>query len=299
MSTVISSSLILLVPLLLAAMGGLVHRASGIVNIGLEGQMLIGALLGAVISGATGSWALGMLAAGLTGAVSAWLMTLVITRLQANQIIVGLGFNILAAGVIGFVLTWQMGVSGTYRVPGLDRLPRYDIVWLDSIPVLGPVFNHKDLVFWLTLVLIPLLVWLLRSTRFGVRVRAAGDAEQAAASQGINVLSIRERAGAIAGALAGLGGAYLSVAQVGLFNDEMVAGRGFIALAAFYFGRARPVPTALACLVFAFFDALQVNLQSSSSTSQLLTTLPYLSVLIALAIAAYRDSIRREKVPSV
>lgn len=295
MSTVISSSLILVVPLLLAAMGGLIHRASGIVNIGLEGQMLIGALVGAVVSGATGNWVVGMFAAALAGAASAWLMTLVITRLKANQIIVGLGFNILAAGMIGFVLSWHMGVSGTYRVPGLDRLPRYDIAWLDSIPVLGALFNHKDLVFWLTLLLIPFLVWVLRSTRFGVRVRAAGDAEQAAASQGLNILTIRERAGLIAGLLAGLGGAYLSIAQVGLFNEEMVAGRGFIALAAFYFGRARPVPTALACLVFAFFDALQVNLQSSSSTSQLLSTLPYLSVLIALAIAAYRDSVRREK----
>ena len=110
MSTVIASSLILMVPLLLAAMGGLIHRASGIVNIGLEGQMLIGALIGAVVSGATGNWALGMIGGALAVAVSAWLMTQVITRLKANQIIVGLGFNILAAGVIGFVLTWQMGV---------------------------------------------------------------------------------------------------------------------------------------------------------------------------------------------
>lgn len=299
MSVVVSASLILMVPLLLAAMGGLVHRASGIVNIGLEGQMLIGALVGAVVSGATGNWAAGMLAGAISGAVSAWLMTLVITRLKANQIIVGLGFNILAAGVIGFVLAWQMGVSGTYRVPGLDRLPRYDIAWLDSIPVVGAVFNNKDLVFWLTLLLVPLLVWVLRSTRFGIRVRAAGDAEQAAASQGINILHIRERAGLIAGALAGLGGAYLSIAQVGLFNEDMTAGRGFIALAAFYFGRAKPVPTALACLVFAFFDALQVSFQSSSSISQLLTTLPYLSVLVALAITAYRDTIKQKKVASV
>lgn len=296
MSAVIATSLILMVPLLLAAMGGLVHRASGIVNIGLEGQMLIGALTGAIVSGGTGNWALGMIGGALAGSVSGWLMTLIITRLQANQIIVGLGFNILAAGVIGFVLTWQMGVSGTYRVPGLDRLPRYDIEWLDPIPILGAVLNHKDIVFWLTLFLVPLLVWVLRSTRFGVRVRAVGDAELAAASQGINVLLVRERAGLIAGALAGLGGAYLSIAQVGLFNEEMIAGRGFIALAAFYFGRARPIPTALACLVFAFFDALQVSLQSSSSLGQLLTTLPYLSVLLALALAAFRDSARKEKV---
>lgn len=299
MSGIIAGSLLLLVPLLLAAMGGLVHRASGIVNIGLEGQMLIGALVGAVVSGAMGHWAAGMLGAGVAGAVSAWLMTLVITRLKANQIIVGLGFNIFATGVIGFVLSWQLGISGTYRVPGLDRVPRYSIDWLNEIPILGPALNNKDVVFWFAIALVPLLVWVLRSTRFGIRIRASGNAEEAAASQGINVRAMRERAGLIAGGLAGLGGAYLSIAYIGLFNIDMISGRGFIALAAFYFGRSRPLPTALACLVFSAFDSLQFSWQSATAAGQLLTALPYLSVVAALAFAGFRDTYRKGRVGSI
>jgi len=295
MSTVVSSALLLLVPLLLAAMGGLVHRASGVVNIGLEGQMLAGALIGLVVSGWAGNWAIGLLAAALLGGITSLAMTLVITRLRANEIIVGLGFNILVAGIIGFVLKWELGVSGTLRIDGLDRIPRWDIPGVSSIPVLRELFSGKDIIFWAALLLVPALVWMLGHTRFGLRLRAAGDSPTAAESLGVRIRPMREAAGFIAGALAGIGGAYLSLAQVGLFNSQMIAGRGFIALAAFYFGRNRPVPTALACLLFAFFDALQVNLQNGTSIGQLLNALPYLIVVLALTISAQQQKLRTRK----
>lgn len=298
MSTVFSSALLLVVPLLFAAIGGLVHRASGVVNIGLEGQMLAGALVGVLVSGHTGSWVAGILAAVLTGAVTGGLMTLVITRLRANQIIVGLGVNIVVAGVIGFVLKWKLGVSGTLRIEGLDRVPRWHIAALDDVPVLRELVNGKDVLFVLALLLIPATAWLLRNTAFGLRLRAAGDAEAAASSLGLNVSRLREYCGLIAGGLAGLGGGYLALAQVGLFNSQMIAGRGFIALAAFYFGRNRPVPTAVACLIFAFFDALQSSLRTGASIGQLLTTLPYLIVVVALALSAARQRARARKLPA-
>lgn len=296
MSTVVSSSLLLVVPLLLAALGGLLHRASGVVNIGLEGQMLIGALLGVVFSGLTGSWLVGVLAAVVVAGVSGWLMTLVITRLKANEIIVGLGFNIAVTGIIGFILKWKMGVSGTYRIDGLDRVPRWVIPGVSDIPVLRELISGKDIIFLFAVLLVPASVWLLNNTRYGLRLRATGDAPAAAESLGINTKRMRESAGLLAGALAGLGGAYLSLAQVGLFNSQMIAGRGFIALAAFYFGRNRPVPTALACLLFAFFDAFQVSLQTGSAFGGLLTTLPYLIVVVALALSAYQQKLRSRKV---
>ncbi|GLY68033.1 ABC transporter permease [Amycolatopsis taiwanensis] len=298
MSTVFSSALLLVVPLLFAALGGLVHRASGVVNIGLEGQMLAGALVGVLVSGHTGSWVLGILGAVLAGGITGLLMTLVITRLRANAIIVGLGVNILVAGVIGFVLKWELGVAGTLRIDGLDRVPRWHIDALDGVPVLREIVNDKDVLFLLALVLIPATAWMLRNTAFGLRLRAAGDAETAAESLGLNVLRKREYAGLIAGVLAGLGGGYLSLAQVGLFNSQMIAGRGFIALAAFYFGRNRPVPTAIACLIFAFFDAWQGSLQTGTSIGQLLTTLPYLIVVVALASSAAQQRARARKLPS-
>lgn len=295
MSTVISSSLLLLVPLLLAAIGGMLHRASGIVNIGLEGQMLIGALLGVVFSALTGSWIVGSLAAMLVSGVGGLVMTLIITRLNANMIIVGLGFNIFVAGVIGFVLRWKFGISGTLRMDNLDRIPRWDIPGIGDLPIFREFFNGKDVVFVLALLLMPASLLLLRHTRFGLRLRAAGDAPAAAESLGVATKRLQESAGFIAGALAGLGGAYLSLAQVGLFNSEMIAGRGFIALAAFYFGRNRPIPTALACLLFAFFDALQVSLQTGSAFGQLLTTLPYVMVVVALAASAiHQQSLPRK-----
>lgn len=292
MSIVISSALLLVVPLVLAAMGGLVHRSAGVVNIGLEGQMLIGALLGAVFSAITHSWVIGLAAAALGGAAGSLLMTLIITRLAANEIIVGLGFNIFVAGVIGFVLKWKLGVSGTLRLDGLQRVPRWSVSWLADVPVARELLNGKDIVFWCTVLLVPAIAWVLRNTRYGVRVRAAGDSPSAATSLGIDVKRIRESAGLIAGALAGLGGAYLSLAQVGLFNSEMIAGRGFIALAAFYFGRNKPLPTALACLLFAFFDALQISLQTGSSYGDLFTTLPYIIVVVALGLSAYQQRVR-------
>src|SRR5690606_12629930 len=281
-----------------AAVGGLVHRASGVVNIGLEGQMLAGAFVGVLVSAQTGSWFAGVLGAVVAGTVTGLLMTLVITRLQANQIIVGLGVNILLAGVIGFVLKWELGVSGTLRIDGLDRVPRWTIPALADVPVLDELLNDKDVLFFLALALVPATAWMLRNTSFGLRLRACGDAETAAASLGVAVNRMREYSGMIAGALAGLGGAYLSLAHVGLFNDQMIAGRGFIALAAFYFGRNRPVPTAIACLIFAFFDAWQHSLQTGTAIGQLFTTLPYVVVVVALALSAAQQRARARRMPT-
>jgi len=298
MSTVVSSALLLVVPLLFAAVGGLVHRASGVVNIGLEGQMLAGAFVGVLVSAQTGSWFAGVLGAVVAGTVTGLLMTLVITRLQANHIIVGLGVNILLAGVIGFVLKWELGVSGTLRIDGLDRVPRWTIPALADVPVLDELLNDKDVLFFLALALVPATAWMLLNTSFGLRLRACGDAETAAASLGVAVNRMREYSGMIAGALAGLGGAYLSLAHVGLFNDQMIAGRGFIALAAFYFGRNRPVPTAIACLIFAFFDAWQHSLQTGTAIGQLFTALPYVVVVAALALSAAQQRARARRMPT-
>jgi simple sugar transport system permease protein len=289
MNDLIASSALLAVPLVICALGGLIHRASGMVNIGLEGQMLAGALLGAVISGYSGSWFLGVLAAAGAGLVASYLLTVCVTRLGANEIIAGLGMNIVITGLIGFILKWKLGVSSTLMVANLQPLPRLHLPVIDQVPVLGPLLNDRDPLFWFAVLLLPLVIWLLKATRFGLRLRACGDAEGAAVSLGLHVRRLREAAGAVAGALAGVAGAHLSLGQVGLFNTQMVAGRGFIALAAFYFGRNKPAPTVAACLAFAFFDALQVRLQSSSASGQLVSTIPYLVVVVILTLSAVRQ----------
>jgi len=289
----LASALTLSVPLVLAALGGAIHRRAGVVNIGLEAHMIIGALLGAVVSGATSNWALGALAGMLAGAVSGGIMSLVITRLKGNEIIVGLGFNIVAFGVIGYVLRAGLGVSGTLQFDGLERLPKIVIPGVADVPILGALVSGKDPLFWLCVILVPVLAWLLRNTRWGVRLRATGASEPASASLGLRTLAIRDGAGIIAGALAALGGVALSLGTVGLFNENMTAGRGYVALAAFYFGRSRPLPTALACVLFGFFDALQIRLQTVGGFSaDIISTLPYIAVVAVLAFTGIREHYR-------
>lgn len=286
----IASALLLVTPLVIASMGGLVNRCGGIVNIGLEGQMVVGAFVGAVVSGHTRNWLLGVLAAAAAGGVVGLAMSLVITRLRANEIIVGLGFNIVTAGVIGYILRGVLNVSGTLRVDHLDALPDLSIPGVRDVPVLGALLSGKDPLFWFAVLLVPLIALLLRRSAWGLRLRATGAAEEATRSLGLPTLRIRDASSVVAGVLAGIAGAHLSLGQVGLFNENMVAGRGFIALAAFYFGRSRPWPTTAACVVFAFFDALQVRLQTHDVPAQLVQTLPYAVVVIVLAITGIRQS---------
>lgn len=285
----ISAALLLATPLVITSMGGLVNRLGGIVNIGLEGQMLVGALVGAVVGGAASSWVAGVVAAALAGGVAGLLMSLVITRLRANEIIVGLGFNVVVAGVIGYVLRGVLGVSGTLRVEGLERLPRIRIPGIDGVPVLGALLSGKDPLFWFAVVLVPATAVLLTRTPWGLRLQATGAAEDAARSLGLPTLRLRDASSVVAGMLAGIAGEHLSVGQVGLFDEHMVAGRGYIALAAFYFGRSRPWPTAAACLIFACFDALQIRLQTADVPAQLVQTLPYIVVIVVLAVTGIRD----------
>ncbi len=295
--SIINSTLLLAVPLVLAALGGAIHRRAGVVNIGLEGQMLVGAFVGILVSAATGSWIAGVLAGGLGGALTGLVMSLVITRLSANEIIVGLGFNIVALGIVGFVLRAVFGVSGTLRFPEQPRIPRITIPGIDEIPVLGAILSGKDVLFWFAVLLVPFLAWAFANTRWGIRTRATGVSERASASLGVRTLGLRDTAGMLAGLLAGLGGVALALGVSGLFNENMIAGRGFVALAAFYFGRSKPLPTALACLLFSFFDALQIRLQTSGGfPADLIQTLPYIAVVAVLAWAGFTGLRRRTRV---
>ena len=286
---VLAAATLAATPLLLAALGGLINRRGGIVNIALEGKMLLGAIIAVLVSAQTGSWVLGLLAATAASALAGLVFSLSITRLGANEIIAGLGFNILVAGIIGYALDDQ----GSYQPAGLATLPRIEIPGLDAIPVLGDVLSGKDPITYLSWLAIPAAVWMLASTRAGLRLRAAGAAGDAVHALGLPALRIRDASTVAAGAFAGLAGGQLALGLVGLFNQGMVAGRGFIALAAFYFGRARPVPTAAACGIFALFDAIQIRLQQEGLSTQLVSTLPYVVVIVVLTLTAIQTQ-RRE-----
>ena len=282
MAAVLAAATLATTPLLLAALGGLVNRLGGIVNIALEGKMLLGALTAVLVASTTGTWLFGVLAAAAAGALLGLVFSWSITRLGANEIIAGLGLNVLVAGAIGYGL----GGGRSLQPAGLSRMPRIEIPLIADVPLLGDVLSGKDPLTYLVWIAVPALAWVLVSTPVGLRLRATGADGRIARTLSLPAMRIRDASTVVAGAFAGLAGASLSLGLVGLFNQGMVAGRGFVALAAFYFGRSRPWPTAAACVLFAVFDALQIRVQAVGIPSQLVTALPYLVVVAALSASA-------------
>jgi len=278
----IHAALLMTTPILLAAIGGLVNRVGGIVNIGLESMMLTGALVAVIISADTGSVVLALLAALVAGGIVGLAMSLVVTRLAANEIIVGLGFSVAVAGLVRFLLKSVYGVSGTFNPPGVVMLPRIEIPFVADVPILGAILSGQDPLTWFAWAMVPVTAFVLARTRLGLRLRAAGSAETTARALGLDPLAIRDASTVFAGAMSGLAGAHLSIGVVGLFNEGITGGRGFIALAAFYFGRNRPWRTALGALLFGFFEALQIRLQGRGVPAELVQMLPYLIVILVL-----------------
>ena len=291
----LSAAMLMTTPILLAAIGGLINRIGGLVNLGLESMMLAGALTAVEVSAATGDAGLAALAAAAVGGLVGLAMSLVVTRLKANEIIVGLGFSVLVAGLVRFLLKSLYGVSGTFNPPGVAMLPRFDIPWLDNVPVVGAILSHQDGLTWFAWALVPATAFALNRTRWGLRLRATGSAEATVRAVGLAPLAIRDVSTVIAGALSGLAGAHLSIGVVGLFNEGITGGRGFIALAAFYFGRTSPWRTALGALLFGVFDAAQIRLQGHGAPAEIVQTLPYVIVIVVLTALAFTDRQRLAK----
>lgn len=289
---VLAAGVVLTTPILLAAIGGLVNRQAGIVNIALEGKMLVGAFVAVVVSAATGSWFAASLAAALTSMVIGWVFSLTITRLGANMITAGLGLNVLAAGGIGFTMSIVYGSSGTLRLPEVALLPHVLPQSVSAVPLVGQMLANLDPLTVFAVVMIAVLPFLLGATRFGLWIRATGNAAPVVLSVGLKPNLLQEASTAFAGFFAGLAGAQLALASIGIFNEGLTAGRGFIALAAFYFGRDRPWQTAAACLLFGLLDATQIRMQTVGLPPRLIGVLPYLMVLVALVVTQIRSQRR-------
>ena len=274
--------------ILLAAMGGLINKQGGIVNIGLEPMMLVGAFTAVVVSAQTGNPYLGLVAAMVAGAGLGLVFSWSITRLGANQIVAGLGLNLLVLGFFGYLLPTVFKIEGTLLPAGLVGLPKVHIPFIEQIPGLGPIVSGHDVVTYLSWLSVPLVSVFLYRTPLGIELRATGANEEAARAAGVPTLRLRDFSTVVAGVFAGLAGAQLSLGVVTLFNKQMTGGRGFIALAAFYFGDARPALTALGAVIFGVFEAAGFRLGSSGVPSQLVQMLPYLVVVLSLTLVAVR-----------
>ena len=294
--SIAAATLRLAVPLVLAALGGLFSERSGIIDIGLEGKMLGSAFAAAAMAAATGSaWA--GLGAGIGIAVLlALLHAFAAVTQRGDQVVTGLALNILVAGLAPVFAAAWFHLDGT--TPALATSARFGALALPGAAAIAPaplleaiysrVLSGHNGIVYLAVLAVPITALVLGRTRFGLRLRAVGESPDAVATAGISVARLRYRALIITGVLCGLAGAYLSIAAGAGFTRNMTAGRGYLALAALIFGRWRPVPTALACLLFAFADAAQARLQGVALPLlgvvpvELVSAIPYVLTVLLL-----------------
>jgi ABC-type uncharacterized transport system permease subunit len=289
-STIFAAMLVFATPLSYAAIGGMFSERSGVVNIGLEGMMLMGAFFGAYGADKTGSWVLGILIGILGGCVLGLVHAFFSVNLRADQIVGGTAINFLALGITGYLYNDIYGNNGTPN--NLPAIPNVHLGFLSSIPPHGlgrfleDVFGDLNLMIWLSYGVLVLSWFVLFRTAMGLRIRSVGEHPRAADTVGISVYGIRYASVVTSGGLAAMGGVFLSLGFVNSFTENMTAGRGFIALAALIFGKWRPFGAFGACLLFGFASALAPQFQNVDSWQQyqvLFEALPYVLTLIAVA----------------
>ena len=283
-------------PLVLAALAGLFAERSGVVDIGLEGKMLGASFAAAAVATVTGSPWLGMLAAVVVSVALSMVHAVACVSYNGNQVVSGMALNILMAGLAPTLAFAWFSQGG--QTPMLGPGQRFAPIVLPftetlaSVPIAGAIYGrvsgHNVLVY-IAAFAVPLVAFVLYRTRFGLRLRAVGENPQAVDTAGISVAGLRYRALLCNGVLCGLSGAYLSIAHGAGFVRDMTAGKGYLALAALIFGKWRPLPTLLACLLFAFTDALQARLQGAvlpvvgAIPVQAIQALPYVLTVLLLA----------------
>jgi general nucleoside transport system permease protein len=279
--TLLASTIRNSTPLIFAALGGMFSERSGVVNIGLEGLMLISAFAGVVGAHLTGSALVGLgfgLAAGLLFALIHALMCI---TFEADQIISGTAIILLALGGTGFLMVQIFGSGGTSpRVPGFKEVP---IPLLSDIPLIGPALFNQSLLVYLMYLLIPITWFVVFRTPFGLRLRATGEVPEAVDTAGVSVTRMRYYGVALSGILAACGGVYLSMGILSAFTEGMTGGRGFIALAALIFGRWNPIGAAGAALLFGFATAVTFQAPQEVIPLEFIQMLPYILTIVALA----------------
>ncbi len=279
----LQGGLLLAVPLIYGAMAGVLCERSGVINIAIEGQLLAGAFASGVLASLTQKTWLGLLIAPFAGALIAYLLAVFAIKFGIDQVILGFVLNVLVIGLTDFLYkrllipyqaTWNSGpILSPIKIP---------VLW--KIPIIGPILFDQTIIVYLMYVIVALIHIGLFRSKWGLRMRAAGEHPTAAESVGINVNRIRFRNVILGGAIAGLGGAYFTIGAVGPFGKEMTAGKGFIALAALIFGRWSPLGAVSAALIFGFADNLQgvLSIIGTAIPSEFMLMAPYIATIIAV-----------------
>ena len=282
-------------PILFAALACMVFTKGGIDSIGTEGIMLSCALAGPLGSYITKSAFGGVIIAMIIGALLSCLFGYVTIYLKSEPVLAGIALNTLASGLTIFVIYYATGEKGSTQSLMSPTVANVHIPILKDIPVLGAVFSGHSILTYLGIFIMIVLAFFIYSTPAGLRIRSVGENPEAAKSVGIHVIKYKYMSLIIAGALCGLGGAYMSMSYVSFFSKEMIAGRGFIGMAAESMGRGTPWGVTLSALLFGAADSLAIRLQLLQLPAQLIQTIPYVITIIAIAVYSYTRSKQKKK----
>lgn len=277
--SLLASTLRRSVPLLLAATGGVFSMRAGVVDLGLEGMMLAGAFFSVLGSFVTGSAWLGLLIGILFGVIFSMLHGVLHINYRVNGSISGMSVNLLASAVTPLLLETVFKMSG--KSPAVAGFSNYNMDWLINVPVIGRILGAQNILFLLAIILVVLSWIFLYKTTLGLRLRMVGENPQAASAVGLNVRAYKYFGVAMSGALAGLGGVYLSLGQMNMFVEQMSSGRGYIAVVINAFGRFNPAGVFASSIFFGFFDSLQTIFQSVLP-SQLVMMTPYVITILVI-----------------
>lgn len=271
-------------PLIYGALGGVISERVGVVNVAIEGQLLAGAFVSALVASATRQPLLGLVAAAVAGVLVSFVLAAFSIKYLVDQVIVGVVLNVLVVGLTNFLFSTLLAPNAAL-LNSPPRFDRIDIPLLSQIPIIGPVFFRQTIIIYIMYIAVAAVWFALFKTRWGLRLRSVGEHPQAADTVGINVNGTRFWNVSLAGAIAGLGGAFFTLGSVGAFNREMTGGFGFIALAAVIFGRWDPIRATLAALLFGFATNLQsvLSVIGSPVPSEFMLMLPYVVTIFAVA----------------
>jgi ABC-type uncharacterized transport system permease subunit len=282
---ILASGIRLATPYLYASLGETFGQRSGVLNLGVEGQMLLGAFAAFYVTYTTGNLFFGVLAALVVGALMGLAMAFVTVNLQAEQGISGIGFYLFGLGMSDLLFQKLLGTVET-----VSGFPALHIPFLSDIPIIGEIFFQQGLLVYIAYLLVPLSWFILHKTTLGLKIRAVGENPQAADSLGVNVAAVRYFTIIQGGALSGLAGASLSIGLLNVFQQNMTSGQGFIAVALVYFGGWRPVGVLLGALLFSMVNALQLWIQvlGIQIPSDFAVMMPYVLTILALVVAVQR-----------
>jgi len=269
-------------PVILAAMGGLLTEHAGIMNIGMDGMILMGAFVAVAASYAMASAAMGVVFAVLVGILVGLFFALFVVKLKSDEFIIGMALNTFAGGLTVYLLRSIFGVKGTFSDAGIVALPTVHMDFLEGIPVLGPLLNDNSIFVYVTWALV-FVTWLfLYHTPYGFWMRAAGEHPESLETAGISPVRMKFLASVLCGVFCGFAGAHLSLGYLTMFTEGMSGDRGFIAFACVLFGMANPPKVFLAALLFGFLQALGLRLQSVGVPADLTSIIPYASTVLMM-----------------